>query len=891
MEHKIEDLLTKMTLTEKISMLAGIDLWHTVPVDRLDIPQIKVTDGPNGARGANGDNALPSVCTPVGVALAATWNTELIEQVGKLLAAETRTKGAHILLAPTVNIHRSPLAGRNFECYSEDPYLTARMAVAYINGLQNEGVGACIKHFVCNDSEFERYTMSSEIGERALREIYLYPFEVAIKEANPWSVMSAYNKINGVWASENSYTLLEILKGEWEFDGLVMSDWNGTYTDDPAKGGLDLEMPGPARWMGENVLKMVQIGDLSEAVVDDKIRRILRTIYRVGAFENPILQQEDSIDKPAHRSIVRQAASEAIVLLKNEKDILPLATDQYKAITVIGHNAIIPPVMGGGSSRVTPHSMVSPLDAICDRVADGVDIFYSQGVSLFKTIPLMEPAYVSFNGKQGMLVEVFDNIDLSGDPKITHHVNHSSLSWSDTFVTPANPHKFSARITAIFTATESGTYTFALSGNGLSKMLLDEKIVIDNWSEIIPEEPWVDSSEGVGLELNGGQSYSFQVEYVHESTFPWRGLQINCMPPVAEDPLNDALLAASKSDLVILFAGNTAEWESEGFDRPDMDLPQKQNELIEEVVKVNPNTVIVLNTGAPVRMPWIDNVPGMIQAWLGGQEMGNAIADVLFGLVNPSGKLPTTFPVHLQDNPAYVNYPGENGRVYYGEGIFVGYKYYEYKDLTPLFPFGFGLSYTKFEYGNVVLSADQMNPGEILTASVNVTNVGAITGKEVVQLYIRDSKSRLVRPLKELKGFVKIELGPGETQVVGFEITEDSLKYYDDSLKAWVTEDGLFELFIGGSSNDLQVAATFEWKGIPDQNLDNLTRLHIGLPIGDLLNDEAARNVLTTHLGSVIDDPMVERYRQLSLVEIAPRAQGNLTQDILHRINADLAKL
>jgi len=891
MEQRIKELLSQMTLEEKVSLLAGADLWHTVPVDRLGIPQIRLTDGPNGARGSEGDMAPPSVCTPVGVALAATWNTELIQQVGEVLGDETKTKGSHILLAPTVNIHRGPLAGRNFECFSEDPYLTAQMAVAYIKGLQSKGVGACIKHFVCNDSEFERTSMSSEVSERALREIYLYPFQVALAEAKPWTLMSAYNKINGVWASENSYTLREILKGEWGFDGLIMSDWTGTYTDGPAAGGLDLEMPGPARWMGENVLIMVQSGELSEDLVDDSVLRILRTLIRVGGFENPELQPEGSEDNPKHRAIVRQAAAESIVLLKNEGGLLPLGLDQYKTIAVIGHNATEPAILGGGSSSVTPHPVVSPLTAIFDRVAEDVEVNYALGTSLYKEIPLMNVEFVSVDGKSGMLVEVFDDFDLFGEPAVVHHVDRSSLSWTDLFVAPANPNKFSAKISASFRPPESGSYTFALAGNGLSKLILDGKIVVDNWGEIASEDPWVSDAKGVQIDLDQDQVYEFLVEFAYESTFPWRGLQIKCLPPMQEDLLNQALLTASQAELVVIFAGDTDEWESEGFDRSDMELPQNQNELIEEVLKVNPNTIIVLNTGAPVRMPWIDNTTAMIQAWFGGQEMGEAIADVLFGLVNPSGKLPTTFPMRLQDNPAYINYPGENGRVFYGEGIFVGYRYYEYKDIAPLFPFGFGLSYTQFEYGNVVLSADRMKPGEILTASVNVTNVGARKGKEIVQLYIRDSQSRLVRPLKELKGFEKIELQPGETQVVNFEIREDALKYFDDRLGTWVAESGTFELFIGGSSHDLQVAGRFEWIGNPDGLLDYSSRLNIGLPIGVLLEDDEGRKVLEKHLGSLIDNPLIGRFRQRSLEEIAPHTEGVLTFDVLQRINADLARI
>ena len=816
MDMKVEQLIAQMSLEEKVSLLAGADLWHTVPVERLGIPQIKVTDGPNGARGAEGDMAPRSVCTPVGVALAATWNTDLVTQVGKVLGEETKTKGAHILLAPTVNIHRSPLAGRNFECYSEDPYLTAKMAVAYIKGLQSKGVGACIKHFVCNDSEFERNSMSSEVGERALREIYLYPFQVAVKEAKPWSVMSAYNKINGVWASENSYMLRSILKGEWDFDGLVMSDWMGTYTVGPAAGGLDLEMPGPARWMGKKIVSMVQSGELGENLIDESVRRILRTITRVGGFESPGLQPEGSQDNPMHRSIVRQAATESIVLLKNENNLLPIESGQYKTIAVIGQNAIAPPIMGGGSSRVTPHQVKTPLEAIIERAGSGVDVKFSLGISLNKQLSLMDQRFVSAGGKPGMLVEIFDNFDMSGEPVVIHQVDRSSLSWSDQFVEPANPNKFSAKISATFTPPESGIYTFALAGNGLNKLTLDNNIVVDNWEKSSSPDPWGAAANETKLELNQDQTYQLEVMFAYEGTYPWRGLRIHCSPPIPSDPIRDALILASQADFVLLFAGNTSEWESEGFDRTNMDLPKNQNELIEQVVKVNPKMVVVLNTGSPVRMPWIENLSAIIQAWFGGQEMGEAIADVLFGLENPSGKLPTTFPVRLQDNPAYINYPGENGHVFYGEGIFVGYRYYEYKDLEPLFPFGFGLSYTNFAYGNVVLSADHMKSGEILTASVNVTNVGSVKGKEIVQMYIRDSESRLVRPLKELKGFTKVELLPGETKIVSFDIQEDDLKYYDDAAQDWVLETGEFELFIGGSSHDLQVAARFDWNGNSD---------------------------------------------------------------------------
>ncbi len=807
-ETRIETLLAELTLEEKISLLAGADLWHTVPVERLGIPRIKVTDGPNGARGAQGGQAPRSVCTPVGVALAATWNPALVQKIGALLGEETKTKGAHILLAPTVNIHRSPLAGRNFECYSEDPYLTARMATAYIRGVQSQGVGACIKHFVCNDSEFERFSMSSEVRERALREIYLFPFREAVREAKPWAVMSAYNKVNGVWASENRYLLREILKGEWGFDGIVISDWMGTNSDAVAEGGLDLEMPGPARWMGANLLKRVQSGEVDEALIDDKVRRILRTVERAAAFDHSEIPPEGSVDRPEHRALVRQAEAEAIVLLKNEGGLLPLAADGYRKIAVIGQNALEPPIMGGGSSQVAPHEGVTPLAAIFDRAAEGTEIRYALGAPLHKDLPDLD---ISLLEGGTLRVEIFDNLEFSGEPVRIHHLDRPRLSWPDDFVSPADPHRFAARLTGTFIAPRSGDYTFGLRGSGRYRLLFEGETVIDTWDALDPGLPWGESVHSQPLALEEGRQYAYEVRYVHESAFPWRDLRLMCLPPLPENPLGEALAAAAWADLVILFAGNTPEWESEGFDRPDMELPRGQSELIEEVVKVNPSTVVVLNTGAPVRMPWVESVPALLQAWFGGQEMGDAIADVLFGRVNPSGKLPVTFPVRLEDNPAYINYPGENGRVYYGEGLFVGYRYYEFKDIEPLFPFGHGLSYTRFEYDNVVLSADRMAAGETITASVNVTNAGEMPGKEVVQLYIRDAECRLVRPLKELKGFVKVDLQPGETKLVVFEIGKAALTFYDDAARKWAADPGIFEIFIGGSSHDLQVAARFEF--------------------------------------------------------------------------------
>ncbi|MGB7539060.1 MAG: glycoside hydrolase family 3 C-terminal domain-containing protein, partial [Anaerolineales bacterium] len=698
MTPNIEALLSQMTLEEKISMLAGADMWHSVPIERLGIPALKVTDGPNGARGADGSMAPASACFPAGVALAATWNPELVERVGRALGEETRAKGAHLLLAPTVNIHRSPLSGRSFEFFSEDPFLTSRMAVAYIHGVQSQGVGACIKHFVCNETEFQRRSLSSEVGERPLREIYLAPFQAAVREADPWAVMSSYNKLNGVSASENEYLLQDILRGEWGYQGLVMSDWYGTYSPRIVGSGVDWEMPGPARWMGEEGLRAVREGRVREAVIDEKVGRLLRTLQKAGCFENPVLQPERSIDKPEHRILAREAAGEAIVLLKNSGRLLPLDLKKLKSIAVIGENAMRAQIMGGGSASVTPHYAVSPLEGIRRKAGDAVKVEYAIGCDIQRKLPLLDPEWLTTeNGKNGLTVEFFDNSTLAGEPVEKIIIDRMAITFTDRMLANLNPGKYSARMTAAFTPPESGRYGFGLEGSGIYRLFVDEAKVVDCWTDrpafmltdILPEKRGE-------IELRAGRPYPLRIEYASEVVPPRRHLRIGCRPPIPADSIRQAAALAARSDMAIVFAGLTSEWESEGGDRPDMELRGAQVELIEKVAAANPNTIVVLNTGSPIAMPWLAEIPAVLQAWFAGQEAGNAVADVLFGGVNPSGKLPLTFPQRLEDNPAFINYPGERGQVVYGEGLFVGYRYYDKKEIAPLFPFGYGLSYTSF---------------------------------------------------------------------------------------------------------------------------------------------------------------------------------------------------
>ncbi len=817
MNTKIKQLLNQMILKEKIAMLAGSDFWRTMPIERLGIPAIKVSDGPNGVRGSQSTGKKTSACFPCGTALASTWNIELIEKVGVALAEELKRKNATILLAPTVNIHRSPLAGRNFECFSEDPYLTGRMAVAYINGVQSQGVGTCIKHFVCNDSEFERSSISSELHDRALREIYLLPFQIAIKESRPWMVMSAYNKVNGTYCSEHPYLLNDILKNEWGFDGVVISDWFGTYSHEVAKWGLDLEMPGTARWMNDKIMEMVESGQVSQAVIDDKVRRLLCVIEKANSFEHVDLsaESEKAIDNPAHRQVIREAACEGIIMLKNDSDVLPLNPEKLNHIAVIGMNAKYPQIHGGGSAAVSAHYIVSPLEGITNRVGDAAQVSYAFGCPIHKLLPLVNMKLTkSTHAKDnGLTIEFFNNQDLEGDPVYTDIILTSAMMWLDNLPSNVNPDAFSARITGIFVPEETGKHTFSLVSAGVKRLFIDDILLIDKWEKYIPTEHLINFEEDeylADIEMIAGQQYQLRVEYSSRDTTQWRLIRIGCLPPISATAIEDACELAKQSDVAIVVVGLTSEWEREGLDRIDMELPGEQVKLIESIASANKNTIVIVNAGSPIHMAWLDKVPAVMQAWYLGQEAGNAIADIIFGNVNPSGKLPTTFPKRIQDNPAYINYPGENGKVYYGEGIFVGYRYYDKKDIEPLFPFGHGLSYTTFTYHDITIDKTEYNLHDDIQISIEIENTGHCFGKEVVQLYIRDVESSMIRPEKELKGFVKVALESGEKKTITFNLNHKSLSFYDPSKKEWVAEAGMYEILVGSSSHDIRLKEGFE---------------------------------------------------------------------------------
>ncbi len=562
--------------------------------------------------------------------------------------------------------------------------------------------------------------------------------------------------------------------------------------------------------MGPGVVDAVETGELSEAIIDDKIRRLLEMIRKVGAFERPELVLETAVDKPEHRRVARDAAGEAIVLLKNEGPVLPLNQNEIRSIAVIGPNARWAQIQGGGSAFVPPHYSVSPLEGIRANVGTEIEVSYEMGCTNHRVLPLVESEWLESREEAGpgLVAEYFANPDLSGEVVHTERTTTSQMDWFGYDMSFMNPQAFSARLYGRITPPESGTYIFGLVSIGRSRFYLDGKLTIDRWNETAP---WREDELTSPIEMVGGHSYEIQLDYSWEGPDRYRGLRLGCLPPLPEDLVTRAEKLAAKADVAVVVAGLTPEWEGEGFDRIDLMLPGDQNELIERVAAANPRTIVVLNTGSPIQLPWLDRVPAVLQAWYGGQEMGNAIADILFGDVNPSGRLPQTWPARLEDNPAYLNYPGENGKVYYGEGIFVGYRYYDKKRIQSLFPFGYGLSYTTFQYSNLTLRSQEFSPEEMIEINVDVQNTGTTSGKEVVQLYIQDSNSTLMRPEKELKAFKKISLKPGETRTVTFTIGPKSLAYYNPAHKSWIAEKGDFKVLIGSSAEAIHLQDQFTW--------------------------------------------------------------------------------
>jgi beta-glucosidase len=661
---RAKELVSRMTLEEKAILLSGNGWWATHPIDRLGVPSISLTDGPHGVRkgqGAGLSTSVPATCFPTASALACSWDTNLLREVGIALGEESQAIDVQILLGPGINMKRSPLGGRNFEYFSEDPVLAGRLAGAYIDGVQSQGVGTSLKHYAVNNQEFERMATSSNVDERTLHEIYLPAFEIAVSEGKPWTVMSSYNLVNGIYASEHEELLRDILRKKWGFAGFVVSDWGG-INDRVAglKAGTNLEMPGSGRYNTNKIIQAVEGGALSADQLDESATEVLAVILKAHAGHKAGVR----LDADGHHSLARKAASESMVLLKNVDRLLPVNVNELKRIAIIGAFAKLPRYQGSGSSQVNPTKVSNAYDELVKIAGDEQKLIYAVGYD----------------------------------------------------------------------------------------------------------------SEG----------------------------------EVTERHLDDARKAAVRAEIAIVFAGLPDSYESEGFDRASLDMPLGHKQLIEAVASVQPNVAVVLMNGSAVTMPWASKVKAILEAWLGGQAGGGAIADVLTGAVNPSGKLAETFPNSIYDTPTFPYFPARNREANYGEGIFIGYRYYDTKNLEPLFPFGFGLSYTTFSYSGIRAAATSVKDTGDLTVEVSIKNTGAVAGKEVVQLYLREQHPLVLRPEKELRAFQKVALSSGEEKTLTFRLSKRDFAYYDTGLRAWAVHSGKFDILVGGSSRDLPLKATVE---------------------------------------------------------------------------------
>ncbi|KAH7024379.1 beta-glucosidase [Microdochium trichocladiopsis] len=816
----VDALIPQLTLEEKISLLSGRNFWETCDIPRLGIPAMRFSDGPNGARGARFFNGVAAACMPCGTGLAATWDTDLIRRAGQLLGNEIIAKGGHVSLGPTVNMQRSPLGGRGFESYSEDPVLAGAMASAMVNGVQGTGVAACIKHFVCNDGEHERQAVNCVVSERALREIYLYPFMLCQRDAKPLAYMTAYNKVNGLHVNEDPRIMKDILQKEWGFNGLIMSDWFGTYSATEAvNAGLDLEMPGPPRQRGPNIMVAVGSRKISEHTIDDRIRNLFNLINRVAPLGFPENIEEKTIDTPEIRQTLRDLANAGVVLLKNENNVLPLKKD--KTIAVIGPNAKIAAYCGGGSASLKATYLTTPFEGIA---AHAPHAQYTLGCHCYKELPLLSSMSTREDGRPGVTCRFYNE-----PPEVEGRVCRDIVQYhvSDMFLPDykhpdVNPELFYMDLVSTITPEESGEYLFGCSVRGTARVLVDGELVVDNATVQRPGSTFMGAGtlEETGTKyLEAGRTYKVVLHFGSGATQTFRkkgstsmrggGVRVGCTRKIdAQTEIDKAVALAKTVDQVVVVAGLTGEWEAEGFDRPDMDLPGLTDALVRAVAAANPNTAVVIQSGTPVTMPWANEVPALVHASFGGNECGNAIGDVLFGAFNPCGKLPLTYPKRLEDNPAFLNFGSENGRTLYGEDVYVGYRYYDRAKLAPLFHFGHGLSYTSFEYTD--FKVDKKG-GDKVTTSVTIKNTGAVAGASVAQVYISQQKPLIKRPPKELKGFKKVFLEPGESKTVEVEVLlKYATSYWDEERQMWISEKGAYDVLVGESSEAPALAGTFE---------------------------------------------------------------------------------
>lgn len=808
LDARTADLLERLTLEEKVRLLAGASGFALHGVERLGIPSLRMTDGPTGVRSITG---VPATVFPVGVAIAATWNPATARTVAAAIAREALALGDQVVLAPTINIMRIPTWGRTFETYAEDPYLAGVMGAAYVQGLQGEGVGASVKHFAANNQELGRIGVDARIDERTLREIYLAAFERVVREADPWTVMASYNRLNGTFASEHRRLLTEILKREWGYAGVVVSDWTATQsTAAAANAGLDLEMPGPAKWFGERLLAAVEQGEVSRAQIDDNAGRVLRLILRSGLMdEEP--RPAGALRTSEHRAVAFEAACEAMTLLKNEGRLLPLRRG-LRTVALIGPNAVRFRLQGGGSSQVATEGGRSLAEGLAAALGPRTRLVVAQGVDNEPYPPTPERGMFSpdeARTAEGLAAEYFPSPDLTGEPN-SRSVERHFVRWINSqLAARRRPPYGSFRWRGWFWPTQSGPYEFGLRATGGGTLRLDGTVLIT------PETPSrIDRQDVTGTPaarrlatavLEAGRGYEIELDYVpSDPERDYVGLGVRA----PSEPMDEAVEAARAADAVVLVLGSASATEAEGYDREDLDLPGPQDELARAVLAANPRTVVVMNTGAPFAMPWIDQAPAVLQMWLPGEAGPDALAAVLLGDRDPGGRLPMSFPRAFGDHPAHGT-SSDPEVCAYVEGLGVGYRGYDASDAKPLFPFGHGLAYTEFAYLEMT-APETARIGEPIGVEVAVANVGDRAGQEVVQLYVAPLAPRLPRPPKELKAFVKIAFAPGETKRVALGLESAAFAFWDPAAGGWAVDPGVYELRVGRSAGDLRLRARIE---------------------------------------------------------------------------------
>lgn len=864
-DNLIENALRQLTLDEKCTLLSGKNMWETASLDRLAIKSLKMTDGPAGVRGAKWTDGSHTTYVPCGISLGATFDPALVQKVGGVLGQEARAKQAHVLLAPTMNISRSPFGGRNFENFGEDPLLTGKMATAYVRGVQREGVGACMKHYVANDMETRRFNMDQTIGERTLREIYLKPFEMAL-EAEPWTAMTAYPKINGKHVDMSEHIVKNILRQEWGFDDLVMSDWGGLNdTVESIRATTDLEMPGPPIRYGKALAAAVRSGKVSEEEhIDPSIRRLLTLHSKAGLLDQisqppPLVEtvhaekhgtniittdrvrkihgDEQQLDQPEFRQIARDAAAAGIVLLKNSNSVLPLKPSRIRKLAIIGPNAKNTTHGGTGSAIVNPYYITNPLDSISEFAKSqnpNIEVHHERGIYTYLQPPLMGSVLTAPNtGSPGFQVDFYRGHEFQGD--IIKTVN-----WQDSLVylmsdgdKPADikdGERFCYRSTGNLRPTQPGTYRFSLSNTGKAILYVDDRILISNtdWTQISGNFMNCGSIEVFAeMHLAAGKTYTIRVDNIvvppptrpHDNTLFHKisGVRVGLLLQADEEATYLAAIEAARAaDVAVVVVGHNNDTEREGSDRTSLLLPGRTNELVSDVCAANPNTIVITQSACAIAMPWRDDAAGIVHAWYQGQENGNALADVLFGKVNPSGKLPLTFPNRIEDHGSFEWYPdAETDMVTYGEGTLVGYRWFNARGIKPLWPFGFGLSYTSFEVNNARVEGQIAADGSRASVvKATVTNTGSTEGSEVVQVYVSPSLKIRDKTLpcapKSLAGFQKVHVLPGTSTSVEISVDSTAVRWFDETLRtgsspfgSWRVDKGTYVCFVGTNSEDI----------------------------------------------------------------------------------------